>query len=163
MATTTATSTPITLPRAAHHLCVTEKIIISDDDCGFTFNIFIRLCHSCARTFDLLFFFIGRMHRRKIKDEKRNLQYDCVGIDPNIPADVRATANKIAEVEIQLFQRLCECAARCFGKRQTRLKKMPGSLEVIENVRKHIADFKDFIEKRKIIIPPFIFPVFLLL
>lgn len=30
-----------------------------------------------------------------------------------------------------------------------RLKKMAGSQEVIENIRKHIADFKDFIEKKK--------------
>lgn len=67
---------------------------------------------------------------------------------PNSPVDVIANANKLAEIKFNYFSDYVNAQIDVLEKDE-RIKSMQGSLEVIENVRKHIGDFKDFIDKEK--------------
>ena len=148
VATTTATSTPITLPVASSSPCIMKKSSFLITLFGFTFNIFI-LVAILAFVLLIIAFILGKASAKNKKRKNEIIAIPMsVGIDPNIPADVRATANKIAEVKFSYFSDYVNAQIDVLEKDE-RIKSMPGSIEVIENVRKHIDDFKDFIEKEK--------------
>ncbi len=57
-------------------------------------------------------------------------------------------SNKLANIKFNYFNEYVNAQLDVLEKDE-RLKSLPGSTEVIENVRKHIADYKDFIDQGK--------------
>ena len=153
IATTTVTTTPIAAPLASSSPCITvvrSSFLITLF--GFTFNIFIAIA-ILAPILLIIAFFVGRSSTKKKKEKNEIIAVSTpVSIVPNAvpnsPVDVITNANKLAEIKFNYFSDYVNAQIDVLEKDE-RIKSMQGSLEVIENVRKHIDDFKDFIDKEK--------------
>ncbi len=138
-ATTTATTTAIvpvaqSIASSSPSACATTTSPFLMTIGGFNFNIFLVFAIVCLLLI-VLFFFIGRMTVKRYKTK-------------NEMAQMILHINRVANTKFNYFNDYVNAQLDVLEK-DKKLKKMPGSIEVIENVRKHIADFKDFIEKKK--------------
>ncbi|MBU6370586.1 MAG: hypothetical protein KGH93_02765 [Patescibacteria group bacterium] len=85
-----------------------------------------------------LAFIIGRFSKGKGKRSPM----------PSIPSAPGTGAEKLAEMKLRYFGDYVNAQIDVLEK-DDRIKTLAGSTEVIENIRKHIGDFKDFIDREK--------------
>lgn len=111
---------------------------------GYDINIFIGLA-VIALILLILFFIIGRMTAKKYKS-KNEMPNIPVNGTINQTAEIKSMANKLAEMKFKYFNEYVHAQLDVLEKDE-RLKSMQGSSEVIENIKKHIDDYKDFIDK----------------
>jgi len=121
----TSSSTPIV------SMCTNSFTIILF---GFQINIFLAL----SIIFLLILLSALMMQRMLMK----------IGKTKSEMAQMVAVADKLANTKFTYYNDYVNAQLDLLEK-DKRMKTLPGSVEVIEHVRKHIADFKDFIEKQK--------------
>jgi len=100
---------------------------------GMKINIFVGLLLLLILLLILLWFIAKRSKKNRIKDGA---------------AEMIANANKLANTKFSYFNDYVNAQLNVL-ENDEKIKAMQGSLEVIENVKKHIADFKDFIDKEQ--------------